>query len=48
MTKKQRRSFLRELKRGKLDNENIQHLEQAHEVVSLIQDYTRWLQTPLM
>ena len=40
MTKKQRRSFLRELKRGNLDNSNIQHLEQAHEVVSLIQDYT--------
>ena len=40
MSKKQKRSFLRELKRGKLNSSNMQYLEQANEVISIIQDYT--------
>jgi phosphate starvation-inducible protein PhoH and related proteins len=40
MTKKQRRSFMRELKRGKLDGNDNQYFEEANQVISLIQDYT--------
>jgi len=40
MTKKQKRSFLRDLKRGKVDHNNHEHLEQAHEVIEFLKDYT--------
>jgi|APSaa5957512493_1039668.scaffolds.fasta_scaffold18077_3 phosphate starvation-inducible protein PhoH and related proteins len=40
MTKKQRRSFLRNLKKGQVDVNKHEHLEQAHKVIQLIQDYT--------
>jgi len=40
MTKKQKRSFLRDLKRGKVDHTNHEHLEQAHEVIEFLKDYT--------
>lgn len=40
MTKKQKQSFLRDLKRGRIDQSNPEHLEQAHEVVEFLRDYT--------
>jgi phosphate starvation-inducible PhoH-like protein len=40
MTKKAKRSFLRNLKRGKLDTENYEDTECAHEVIEFLKDYT--------
>jgi phosphate starvation-inducible PhoH-like protein len=40
LSKKQRRSFLRDLKRGKVDQSNHDHLEQAGEMLEFLRDYT--------